>query len=554
MNREEGPVSLREGFLTLAYLDLTALRNRLRLLFLKPRRLLPWALFLAWMAFVVYQRISQANVHQRAQFPAQLAPILLVLVPGLYIGVLGLIVRGAVSRAPASLSTPADGRFLLGSALPPRLVVTWLLVRQAFSLIKGALINVVIWSVLFFDTPGVRVTSILVGALAVLLAFILTYGLRLPAFMLSRRRPVLVSTVGSLIACLGFGTTVYQAYRAATSGHAIYLATAWPSVQLPLGQTVAQAVTGNLPALLVLFLLAVLAGWLTSATGRDCYPEIWQASSRLFLIRSLSRSGRTAQAAEARMNLRRMEAAGRRKGPASASSSSGDSVPAGALTLAWKEWLTLRRAPSGLRGMLLWLVMAAVAGGIAGRLTQNMGPYAFGVIAGMAVYPALILSTMAGLSLAADLRRPIWWLSDASLTARLMIWTLATSLRVTVLILVGLITAGIVAHTLASALWTIPAVVALVWLLRAIGLSVYSLLPAARDMRGPGNLLRLLLTVILLVPAGGVGAAVGTALSSLPLGLLFGSITAGFEAWGLVAFSAERLRGNGMAIVREELR
>lgn len=554
MSQREDPVTLREGFLTLAYLDLTALRNRIALLFRQPRRLLPWALFLAWMAFVFYQRIGQANLHQRAQFPVQLGPILLLLVPGLYIGILGLIIRGAVSHAPASLSTPADGRFLLGSALPPRLVVTWLLGRQAFSLVKGTLINIIIWSVLFFDTPGVRIFSILVGALAVLLAFVLTYGLRLPAFILSRRRPVLVSAIGVALALLGFGTTMYQAYRAATSGHFLYLAQAWPSVPLPLGETVAQAVTGNPGALLALFALAVFAGWLTSTTGRDCYPEIWQASSRLFLIRSLSRSGRSAQAAEARMNLRRMEAAGQRKRISPALSSSGQSVPAGALTLLWKEWITLRRAPSGLRGMFLWLAAAAMAGVLAGRLTQHMGPYAFGVISGMAVYPALILSTMAGLSLASDLRRPIWWLSDASLTARLMIWTLATSLRATVLIWVGLLIAGIVAHTLSASLWSLPAVAALLWLLRAIGLAVYSLLPAARDMRGPGNLLRLLLTVLLLVPAGALGAGVGTALSSLPLGLIVGAIAAGFEAWALVAFSAERVRGNGMAIVREELR
>lgn len=543
--KTQSPPTLAEGLRTLAYLDLTALKNRFTQLLHAPRRALPWLIFIAWMGFVVWTRLEGAG-SQRMPW-REIGPILGTLIPGAYLVILGLMVHGSVRRAPAALASGADARFLLGSPLPPRLVVFWLQLRQAAALLKSAAVNIVIWSALFAATPGVTASGIAKGGLALLLAFILAFGLRLPAFVLARRRPNLVSALGVLITLGGAAALLLEVYGALTSAVSPLGPAAWRGIALPLGSTVAAAMAGSGWALLWLFLLATGATLLTARLGDDCYPEIYLSSARLFRLRDARRSGR--RAAPARLRDLEPERGGRR--PVDIISSPGQSVPQGALTLLWKEWLGLRRGRGGLRAALLFLLLAAALGAIAGRFALSAGSFSLGVIAGMAIYPAIILSTMAGLRLVEDLRRPIWWLSDASLTGRLAAWSFATSLRGAVLIAVGLLAAGMSARS-AETIWMLPATFTGLWLLRAVALAVYTLLPTMRDMRGPGNLLRLLLTLVLLTPVTGLGVLAGLALGSLPAGLLTGAIAALPAIWGLLAFGAARLRGNGMSVARAE--
>src|SRR5438477_3661217 len=127
----------------LAYLDATLFRNRVRVLVREPRRLLPWLLFLAWLGWALPARAFYARGHVRGR--PELAAILPVLVPGATLAALGLLVWLRTSRAPAAFSSPADARFLCGSALSPRLVVFWLQLRQVRRQLLVWAANVVFW-------------------------------------------------------------------------------------------------------------------------------------------------------------------------------------------------------------------------------------------------------------------------------------------------------------------------------------------------------------------------------------------------------------------------
>lgn len=546
--------SLAQDLATLAFLDAAAYRNRLRLLIRQPRRLLPWILFLAWMGFAFFSRAMAASSGHPQTFPSGLGAAATALVPGLYIGFLGLLLRSSAHRAPAALSSPADMRFLLGSRLRPRAVVLWLQLRQGAALVRAAALNVVVWSVFLLPKTRISPASVVLAALGLLLAFAFAYGLRLPAFVLARRFPRLpLSAVGAALSVAGFGLVLLQVERAVASRLPLPAGIGIQRVGVPLGSLVASAVAGSGFALLLLLALTAGAIALSSAVAQDCYPEIWQASSRAFALRHRAGGGRGTALLAARGPFGGAAGAVPRRVRVPAASSSGRLVPAGALTLLWKEWLSLRRGSGGIGGALLAGLAAVLVGLIAGRLALRLHGYAAGLIVGVAVYPATLLSTMGGLQLAADLRRPLWWLSRAGLASRLMVFTFATSLRLSVLTVLFLVAASLAAHA-SLALWGIPVAFTGLFMLRGIGLVVYAWLPAVRDLRGPGNLLRLLMTLLLLVPAVAAGGGAAALFRSMPVALLTASLAAVLEGWGLVAVAATRLRGNAMSIALEEQR
>jgi hypothetical protein len=202
----------------------------------------------------------------------------------------------------------------------------------------------------------------------------------------------------------------------------------------------------------------------------------------------------------------------------------------------------------------LWLLGTAAAGALLGLFAAHQhSASVLGMIVGFAIYPALLLSTASGVSLAADLRRPIWWLSSESLATRLAVWTLATSLRGMALIAVGLASAAVASGASASVLPALPLGMLAIWLLRSVGLAIYALLPSQLDLRGPGAVLRLILSMALLLPAG-VIAGVAGAFGGAGAALAAGAVAAALEGLLLVLFAASQLKGNGMAVAQAEQR
>src|SRR5438034_680597 len=128
----------------LLYLDARLLVNRARLVLHDPRRLVPWLLVLAWIGSWRLFRVVTVVGGRRPLAAPGVLTIVAPFVPGAYLVLLGLGVFRAATRAPATFRSPADARFLIGSRLPPRLVVGWLQLRRVLGLMVVSAFNVLL--------------------------------------------------------------------------------------------------------------------------------------------------------------------------------------------------------------------------------------------------------------------------------------------------------------------------------------------------------------------------------------------------------------------------
>lgn len=534
--REPAPVSSGRALLALLYLDVHRLRNQLASLVREPRRLLVWLALLAWLAFAVTAHRHSAS----PLLPPVLARLLAGVLPQLTLIALGIAALTGVRRAPPLLRSPADGHFLLNSALPPWTVLLWLELGWLVRWVRLWIFLLVAWMVSGAISvgagSGARDLVTLVVATAMLL------GARVLAYALGRRTSSLLARLPGL-ALAGALAMAPVAARALRGGVGAAAATRpWPA---PPGTWILGAARGDAGAMALLFstALAVNLGgaWLVS----DSLPEVYAASTRVFALRRRRRWGGAAAPSEPGGDGPRRAAArpgvGTRRLP----------VPGGAWTLLWKEWLTLVRARGEPGVMGAVLVGAVVAGAGAAELTRAAPPGAQGAVLGLIAYAAVIANLVGGASLAADIRKPLWWLSAASLRARLSVWTLATALRSGVPLALAGSAAEIVAGRPALALAAWPLASVGTFVLRAATLFTYVLVPAPADMRGPGRVIRLVVVAVLMVPAAAAGAGLAHPLG-LPAAVAAAAAVALLEALGLLAAAARMLEGDALAVARSE--
>ena len=169
-------------------------------------------------------------------------------------------------------------------------------------------------------------------------------------------------------------------------------------------------------------------------------------------------------------------------------------------------------------------------------------------------YLWLIFNVMLALRLAVDLRNPLWWLSAASLRARLAMMAFGRCLRQ-----LGPVAAGLLAATIASRspvffALGLPLIAAAIWDLQAVGFATYAILPTAADTRGPGTILRLLVMLVLVIPLLVTLVAAAVLTRSVIVGLMAMVVAALLEGWLLLLFTTARLEGNGLAFAQAERR
>jgi hypothetical protein len=535
----------------LAYLDLRLFVNRVRALTRDPKRLLPWLLFLGWMAWVLPARFLLARGRARGvafDWPA-LAP---VLVPGLALAVLGLLVWLRTSRAPAAFSSAADARFLCGSGLSPRLVVFWLQLRQVRRQIAVWGANVIFWVFILPFALDVTLLDALRAAIALALAGTALVGLQLPVHVASQRGYAALLRAAGLalallgLAALGLGVLALAGVAPVQAG---FLA------GLPPGSWLVGAAEGQPLAFIALLLAAAAAVAASAAVGADCYPELWQASVRVLAVRRAFRQGRLRGRWESRRVLQEagVSTQGRRR--ETAISAGTRWVPPGAWTLLWKEWIALGRGALGARLAMALLVISFVVG--AGIFlvasTGRRGAATSAGVASLTVAIGLAIAMSNAVRLASDLRSPLWWLSAASLRSRLAAWTLAGALKAAAPFAAAGAGAAVAAR---SPLWLglAPVALAICWMLRATALAVYSLLPSGLDLVGPGRMLRGLAFYLLVLPLIVAVIVTGFVTRSFWLAGTVAALIAALEGAGLVWLAAWRIRGNGLAFALAERR
>ena len=526
--------------------------NRVRAILRDPKRLAPWAIFVAWVVATFPFRFLR-----RGQ-PPLLDPVLVpvaAVAPGLVLAAVGLVARRSAHRAPAAFASPADARFLCASALPPRVVVLWLQVRRIVG--WRLLPAIVVWIVAVPSTLRLSLSAASAGAASLLLLGGILLGLELPLFVArerSRRLPL--------------QPIAYALMAAGLAAAAVGLAATWPggprnpialelypiATALPPGSWV---VAGFWQQPAGLFLLAAAAACCTALTvvaGGDCYPELWESSTRMFQLRRVINQGGVMTMSERVRVLRKLRQAGQPPSERRVTSPRVRRVPPGAWTVLWKEWLSLRRSTNGSFWITISLAAALVIGAAIGQVAVR-GPRGLAVVIALnVVYPLVMVTAVLPTRLASDLKIPIWWLSADPLSGRLGSWVLARCLRQFVPLAVGLVTAAVVSGQPSLLPAALALTLASACTLRAISLAVYTLLPSPTDMRGPGALLRMFGTLALALPPAAAATAAGIGTRSITVTLLAASLVAAAEAVLLVLVAARRLRGNGLAFARAERR
>jgi hypothetical protein len=317
---------------------------------------------------------------------------------------------------------------------------------------------------------------------------------------------------------------------------------------LPPGGWIRDAYHGQWLAVCLMIALAGAAVAVTVRLSGDCYPELWESSSRLFTLRRMTRErGGYFRRSDMRPALGQPRAR-------TVASASEAGVPPGAGAILWKEWLALRRAPGTLLVHLGFVAGAVVVGAIVGALLLTGEDQLAASIAILGGSGLLMFNVYAGLRLGAELRNPIWWLSSASLRARLLAWTAAGTLRQAIPASLGTAVALFVAGQYDLMLASAVALPAGTWALRVVALVSYALVPSGSDLRGPARLLRVLLFQLCAVPPLLVAVVVALATRSVAAACLAAAAVVLGEGWLLLELASWLVRRNGVAYARAEAR
>jgi hypothetical protein len=555
----------------LTYLELHLIINRIRAILKDPKRWVLWLAFLAWLVLLLPFRLRPVPAFRPGTRFAPTAPGAFppglpfdswghgaaLVWPGLFLFLLAVFVRYAAQRAPGLFSAPADARFLTGSAVPRRIVIAWLQLRMLRMLLLRFPLYVALWLFILPGRIGVSLGQMLAVFLTLSLIGVFMFSLHLPVFMLARRYPrVHVGGVALVLGAIGLIACLVAADRLDGMPFTLPAALTGLPHALPPGSWMVGGLQGEPLALVGLSLLAALMVTASVLVAGDCYPELWEASRRAFVVRRLMKQrGALLSPTETRKALRAAGVAGTRKRPRSvAISASGRHVVGGAWTLVWKEWLATRRLPGGLRIPILLTLLAIIVGYAIGRLTTQ-GPRGIG--AALLVPLAelvLVVNLMSAFRLGQDLGNPLWWLSDSSLSARLAVLTGARAVRQFVPLAAGLVSAALTSGSALFITLGLPISLAGLLAVRAMGLATYAVIPSPVDMRGPGAILRLLAFIVLLIPV--VVVFVVAAVVSHHLGVATWAAAGAclVEGWMLIVFAANQLNGNGLAYVRAERR
>jgi hypothetical protein len=541
----------------LIYLDSHLFWNKLRQILREPKRWILWLIFIGWAAAAIPARLNGARRVPRVELPVQsLLSDAALFVPGIALLVLGMLVLAARQRAPASFRSAADARFICGSALPPRLTVAWLEFRRVRIAGWRLPIYVLFWVLILPSLFGFSVKGAALGALAMVLVVGLGLALQLPVFVWQRRSGgFLPGSAGWAVVGLGSASLIAAALRVAGDPDGITLP-AWLTT-LPPGSWVVGGFAGDARALLPLALLFGLAFLTASQVAGDAYPELWESSVRSMTLRRLvRRRGGLITSADTRRALREAGVLEPKQARRSRTvrSSRGAAVPTGAWTLLWKEWLATWRMPGALRLPVLTMIAAVLAGAGLAALSGRF-PRGTGAALTITVIEVIVLvNLVSAFTMAADLRKPLWWLSAASLEERLLVLTLARTLRLFIPFATGIAAAAVVARSWMLLGLGLLVAFGILWDLRGMSVATYALLPSPTDMRGPGALLRVIAFLALLTPVVIAFGLVGALTRAIPLALLTASLVAVAEGWLLVRFGSHQLAGNGYAYAQAERR
>jgi len=522
-------------FLTLAYLDSHQLLHRVQTIFRQPARALVYGVAIAWFVMMGLLRS-----HARA-------PLISVVVPEpfasatmfAFVALLGIIMYGAASGFVGVFSSAADGRFLCGSRLSEPSVVTWLQLRRCAAFVLRMALFVVFYTLILrgaarFPNTGAIGLTVIAGTLFATATAIPMLKLR--AVMGAR----FAQTCAAAVVAAGLLPLAILLGSLLNSG-----LTHWALVLQTVGAggAINALFTGNAAGIGSFYGAAGVTLLLSFVAGRDLYPELYTSSLRVL---EYHQRGRRLP------GLVTTERAYQIGGSATSAVFEG---ARGAWTIAWKEWIAFVRAPGARRMFWVGLVGCALAGAIFGNFARHSrDPLETALILGSSIANAVIIfvTIASSFGLAADLRKPLWWMGPDPIWLRLFAWVLATSWRLSICMGIGVVVFGATIGLPNAAGAGIPIAIAIAVYLRSIGLALYALLPAGLDQRGPLAMLRAFLTYVFAIPAVAASAMAAYLTHSLLVAVIAGITCALGEALLLIVFAAVRIQGRGATFAQAE--
>ncbi len=502
------------------YLDSRRFRSAIRAIVRSPARLLLWVFIGLYLLLQFYTRAFLT--HRSFIQTFDVAEPYATAVSGFLIALFGATLASATNLGRSmAFGEPVDALFFSRSAMSQHVVILWLQLRQLATGVPRLLFSAFIVAIYFARGNAVGPVLGLTGI------FLLLVVLVMPAALAGRRIPYLKS---GWFALALIGLVVLAAALVPLVAPFPKLATLAES--LGLGRAVIALWHGNPTALGIIYgaVIAGLAG--TALCGSDIYPEFYASTRMLEATRARMRSG----------SVFSMPAS---KKP----THSGSTQLRGPWVEIWKQAAFLRRR-NGTAFIAGGIAVALFLGCVAGLLARKSADLPI-----FAVLPlflvVLVIQTTRSVSLAQDIAKPLWWIGDGSVFAKLSAWTLGSTLPLMgFFTLLTIMAFGLAAPNLVVV--SVALVCSAIVASRAIGVLGYALTPSMLDQRGPGMVIRVLLFYAACLPPAVLGVLAGIFSRSAQIGLLVASLALVAESAACIALATMRFNGGALEVALAE--
>ena len=524
---------------TLAWLEWRQFVNRLRESIRQPARLVVIALGILYIIFLLWVRTlpSSANVMRPAGFRIGIPEPFASMVGFAAILLVALTFQLTSAGFIRGFESAADARFTIGSAIPERTAVLWVQLRSCATTVLRAVWAILIYAVLF-QRAGTSL-GIVLSSVGI---FVLSAALPIPLLKLDRAtRLPLTQSLAVAFWCAG---GIPLALLVVAYFFPMFSAASDPIVRFGAGTVINAMISASARPLLALYGVIASLFVLCYALGTDIYPELYAGSTRAIRLRDRQQRAAFVQNIERETRVQRDFRAPKFL-----------MAFRGAWTLLWRDVTTFGRSTTLRIGFWAFLLAALIVGagiGVFAARTSDVYGVSIAIASSLINVYVILVALGSTIALGEDLRKPLFWLCADPLRARLYAWAISTSWRAAIAFSLGILAWSLAAHIYVVAWIGIPTAATVVFLLRAIGLGMYALLPGKADQRGPLAMLRMLLTYALVVPAIVAGTVFG-AISHQPVPAFFIALAvAVIESLILIEFAAWRIDGRGAAVAQSE--
>lgn len=508
----------------LLYLEYRYTFHQIAAIVRSPLRLAIWIPFAFSIVYLFHSRTQGAHASPFANL--ELAPQRATSLAGLYFGAFGVTIALAATGRVAAFRSGAEAVLFANAGVRPLTIAIWLQARK-LATSWGRWFGSLVYTFLIFAPKHMGPAATTRALFVTLLALVLQMSIELPIFLLARGRlriPLAVS--GGALAAAGFAFAALGVIGHEPLHVALQIARFDPGRAVTVGLDGAPLTIAVLTALIGVLFIAI------RLLGDDAMPELYHVSQRSL---NTLRNRRTL-APQTRF---RSTTIGQRA-----------RVPAGALTLVWKDWVGFKRGRGTFRLWLFGCGFWALCGvGMAYASARYGDPTILLTLAGTTGVMMLVAAPFgASLGLASDLAKPLFWLSSSPLRSRIGAWTFGRAWRGAFAIALAPFFAGIALHDAVLATVSVPLVLGGYWSLQALGVGLYALFPNPIDSRGPMMLVRTLLTCAYVLPAILVAVIVAIVHGG-PILIAFGAAaTLGAEGWIVLELASLRFSEHGAAL------